>query len=178
MNRTTHIQLMAEYNKAMNHRLFALAETLPAETLSRNVGAFFGSILGTLNHLAVGDTIWLKRLAMHGSFSVALRPVESVATPTRLDEQLFAALTPLAQYRQWLDGLIVEFSQQLSDESLDVPLSYVNTKGVASSRDMYGVLAHFFNHQTHHRGQVTTLLNQAGIDPGVTDLLVLLPELR
>lgn len=49
-------------------------------------------------------------------------------------------------------------------------------KGVVSDKDFYSLVMHFFNHQTHHRGQVTTLLSQAGVDVGDTDLVVLIPS--
>lgn len=66
----------------------------------------------------------------------------------------------------------MDWCGDLGDGDLDYVLSYRNSKGVASRRRFGSLLTHFFNHQTHHRGQVTTLLSQAGVDVGVTDLLV------
>jgi uncharacterized damage-inducible protein DinB len=59
---------------------------------------------------------------------------------------------------------------------LSVVLTYANSKGVVSSKPFFGIVMHFFNHQTHHRGQATTLLSQAGVDVGVTDLMALIPD--
>ena len=73
MERLEHIQLMAAYNQWMNDKLCAAARTLPADELKADRKAFFGSILGTLNHLIVADIIWLKRFARHPRRSRRLR---------------------------------------------------------------------------------------------------------
>ncbi len=64
----------------------------------------------------------------------------------------------------------------MTEPELDHRLHYANSLGVVSERNFYGLVLHFFNHQTHHRGQVTTLLSQAHVDVGVTDLVVLVPN--
>ncbi len=176
MNPSSHLQLLAHYNQWMNRKLLASAAELPVEAITANRGAFFGSILGTLNHLAVGDTIWLNRFAQHPGCAAILRPVTERPQPKALDEAMFRDLASLRAYREWLDELIIQFTASVSDEVLASNLSYANTKGVRSSRNLHALLTHFFNHQTHHRGQVTTLLFQAGIDPGTTDLLALIPQ--
>ena len=101
------------------------------------------------------------------------RPCQRCARARR-GTVLFAVLAGLRNDRNWLDGLIVEMAGALPDEALARSLTYANTKGVESTRNLMALLLHFFNHQTHHRGQVTTLLFQAGIDPGTTDLLALI----
>lgn len=176
MNRTEHLCLMARYNQWMNSQLYSAAMNLPDAQLALDRQAFFGSILGTLNHLLAGDTIWLKRLAQHPARFAALAPLQQVATPQDLKTLLFADIRGLWQQRQWLDQLILDFSQGLNETELDSSLSYSNTQGIAAERNVYGLLVHFFNHQTHHRGQATTLLSQAGVDVGATDLLLLIPS--
>lgn len=175
MNHASHFQLFAEYNRWMNRSLFASAAKLPADEIKADRGAFFGSILGTLNHLAVADTIWLKRFSAHAAGAAVLQPMSDVPLPTRLDQTLFSDLILLQDYRERLDELIIQFVGSLGDEALNQSLVWSNLKGVPASRNFRAVLMHFFNHQTHHRGQVTTLLFQAGVDPGATDLLVLVP---
>lgn len=162
----------------MNQSLYAAAAKLPAEDVERDRGAFFGSILGTLNHLAVADTVWLKRFAAHPACSAVLENLSAAPKPTRLDEILFSDLAGLRGYRQRLDALICRFVDEVPQEAFEQTFSYSNMKGVPSTRELFAVLLHFFNHQTHHRGQVTALLFQAGVDPGVTDLLPLVPEVR
>jgi uncharacterized damage-inducible protein DinB len=149
---------------------------LPAEVLAADQKAFFGSILGTLNHLLVADTIWLKRFAAHPANYPALEALRQAALPTSLDQCLFTDFQELAAHRTWLDRLIVAWAASIAEMDLDHALSYANTKGVHASRNFFSLLMHFFNHQTHHRGQATTLLSQAGCDVGLTDLLALIPN--
>ncbi len=174
--RIEHLQLLATYNRWMNEKLYAAASRLGDEELARDRGAFFGSVLGTLNHLVVADTMWLQRFAGHPRGWPQLAPVLRLATPPSLDTIVFASLPDLARRRTELDACIADWIPALRDEDLDGPLRYANSKGQAQSRNFHGVLGHFFNHQTHHRGQATTLLTQAGVDVGVTDLVRLVPE--
>ena len=85
MTEQSHFALLADYNQWMNRKLYAAAGTLDAEALARDRGAFFGSILGTLNHLVVADTIWLKRFAAHPAHARALDALAEVPSPTALD---------------------------------------------------------------------------------------------
>ncbi|MFZ2207974.1 MAG: DinB family protein [Porticoccaceae bacterium] len=176
MSRADHIRLMAAYNAWMNTRLYEAAGRLPAEALAADRKAFFGSILGTLNHLLVADRIWLARFAAHPARHAALDPVRALPVPQHLDQRLFADLQSLAEHRRWLDGVISAWAGALVEADLDHPLHYANRKGATADRNFFSLVMHFFNHQTHHRGQVTTLLSQAGCDAGVTDLLALIPD--
>lgn len=176
MSLKLHFELLAGYNLWMNTKVYEAAGRLSAAELAENRGAFFGSILGTLNHVVVGDTIWLKRFATHPSYRSALHEVVGLPDPAGLDQLLFDDLPALTQRRAWLDGVIVEWIADLSEGDLDSVLSYRNTKGVPASKRFGSLILHFFNHQTHHRGQVTTLLSQAGVDVGVTDLLAVIPD--
>jgi len=174
VNRTQHLQLMARYNQWMNDKLYAAAATLSQDQLFADNKAFFGSLFNTLNHLVAADIIWLKRFARHPAQWPALAPVLQLDNPQGLDQRLFNQLDQLTVQRQWLDQLIIDWTAALSDDDLDVTLHYANTAGVQHRRNFYGLLTHFFNHQTHHRGQATTLLSQAGVDVGTTDLLALI----
>lgn len=176
MSMKEHFELLATYNETMNAKVYSAAGRLGVDELARDRGAFFGSILGTLNHLVVADTIWLKRFAAHPSCRAALGDVVSLASPQSLDQMLFQDFGELAERRVWLDQLIVSWVSDLADADLDTVLSYHNTRGIPASKQLSGLILHFFNHQTHHRGQASTLLSQAGEDIGVTDLLVLVPN--
>jgi uncharacterized damage-inducible protein DinB len=176
VGRIEHIGLLAAYNQWMNAKLYAAASELPETELVANRQAFFGSILGTLNHLVVGDTLWLQRFARHPANYPALAPILSQPPPSSLDQQLFSDLKSLTEHRQWLDALICTWAATLTEPELEQPLSYHNSRGVAANKEFFSLLMHFFNHQTHHRGQVTTLLSQAGVTVGMTDLLALIPD--
>jgi len=171
-----YVVAMAAYNEWMNAKLYAIAGSLPAEALALERNAFFGSIIGTLNHIVVGDTIWLKRLATHPAGHVALGPIRELPRPDALNQFLFANFDDLLARRRMLDALIREWAADLTEDDLSHVLSYNNMQGVLARKSFAGLLVHFFNHQTHHRGQATTLLSQAGVDVGVTDFLARLPD--
>ena len=96
MSRTDHICLMAKYNEWMNARLYEAVMSLPDEEVVANRNAFFGSILGTLNHLAVGDTIWLKRFATHPANYSELESVRNLLTPASLGQLLYSDVKSLS----------------------------------------------------------------------------------
>ncbi|SDY99340.1 Uncharacterized damage-inducible protein DinB (forms a four-helix bundle) [Lysobacter sp. yr284] len=177
MNLLAHARLMAEYNRWMNQRVYAAAARLPAEAVAQDRGAFFGSILGTLNHLMTADRIWLRRFAEHPARFAALQPLRAQPAQTDLRAIAYATLPALRAAREELDARIVDWVGETAEADLDQALVYANTRGVVSRRRFGLLLLHFFNHQTHHRGQVTTLLTQAGEDVGGTDLLELVPTL-
>lgn len=172
-----HFRIMAPYNAWMNAKVYDAAERLTAEELARDRGAFFGSILGTLNHLVAADLIWLGRLAQHppllGRIDLAGLPRPDSVRFTVSDD-----IAKLRQIREQLDRLIISFIDNLTESDIGGVFEYRRTDGTPHRKALASILSHIFNHQTHHRGQATTLLTQAGIDVGVTDLLALLPEVE
>ncbi|MCC6070504.1 DinB family protein [Massilia sp. GCM10020059] len=175
MSMCEHIRLMAQYNEWMNTRLYDAAMSLPADEVLADKGAFFGSLYGTLNHILLGDTIWLQRFATHPAAHSSLDPVRAMPRPFTYDERQGDFLA-LRERRAALDRVIVAWAGELTEADLGHVLKYNNIKGTPFSRSFSALVMHFFNHQTHHRGQATTLLSQAGVDPGSTDLLMLIPE--
>jgi uncharacterized damage-inducible protein DinB len=176
MSNTSYVRRMAAYNQWMNSRLYAAAATLPAEALAADRKAFFGSIIGTLNHLATGDILWLKRFGAHPARYAALEPVAALPTPASLGALHTPDLAQLRALRERLDAAILAMADAVTEADLDHPVAWINSRGEASRKNFFEVLIHFFNHQTHHRGQVTTLLSQEGVDMGPTDLLLLIPN--
>jgi uncharacterized damage-inducible protein DinB len=171
-----HLRLLAQYNAWMNARVYDVAAKLTVQDLAADRGAFFGSILGTLNHLVVADTIWLQRFATHPAQHPALEPLRKTAKPAALNQILFTELPALRAHRERLDATITEWVAALTEADIQHVLQYANMKGVPAKKHFGTLLVHFFNHQTHHRGQATTLLFQSGQDVGVTDLLALIPD--
>ena len=140
-------ETFAAYNRWSNERLYHVAASLPDTDYRADGGAFFSSIHGTLNHLLVADRIWMKRFTKIGD------------APTRLDEILFDDLSSLRVARAEEDERIEDFITSLKADDLDGLLRYrtiVNSVDV--EQPLAAVLDHFFNHQTHHRGQVHCLL--------------------
>ena len=176
MDHLEHIRLMARYNRWFNERLYEAAAKVPAADRFTDHRAFFGSIGGTLNHLVVTDSIWLRRF-MTTTSATALRQADDwLPRPVRLNQLLFPDWQELSAMRVRIDGLIEQWVAGLQPADLDEVVSYSNSRGEAHRRLLGHLMSHHFNHQTHHRGQVTTLLSQADIDPGITDLLILIPQ--
>jgi uncharacterized damage-inducible protein DinB len=173
---TSHFAQLAAYNQWMNRKLYDAAAALPAERLHEDRGAFFGSIFGTLNHLVIADLIWLKRIAAGFPGFASLRCLDGLPRPASLDQHLCATLPELDALRAGLDAAIVAFCAEALPSQLEAPFEYTSMKGVTSRKLLGDVLLHVFNHQTHHRGQATTLFSQLGADVGPTDLLLLLPN--
>lgn len=168
--------LMADYNQWMNENIYSAAAKLSASDLAEDRGAYFGSVLGTLNHIYVADIIWLKRFSDHPTGFKSLAFVQGMDQPASLDMVLHSNLDDLFRSRTKMDSVILEFSHELTDSVLESKLDYKSTRGEPFEKIFSALLQHFFNHQTHHRGQITTLLNQMGVDVGVTDLLVRIPD--
>ena len=172
-----HVCLMADYNKWMNSKLYEICAKLSPTELTENRGAYFGSIIGTLNHLVVTDIIWLKRIGYALGDRSELNAVLQITTPESLNTILHVNLNQLERQRQLLDQSFLSLAQSISDSDLQKAITYKNTKGSEFTRVLFCLLMHVFNHQTHHRGQTTTLLSQAGQDIGVTDLVAMIPGL-
>lgn len=159
-----HARAMARYNAWMNERLFETCAKLSDEERKRDVGAFFKSIHGTLNHILLADRIWMGRFE-GAPFAF-----------TSLRDELYADFEELRRARLCEDERISRWVDALTDADLGRELNYMSAVNPKPRRyPLWFAVSHFFNHQTHHRGQVTTLLSQFGVDPGVTDL-IWLPE--
>jgi len=150
---------MARYNRWMNQRLYALCGTLPDAERKRDRGAFFGSIHATLNHIVYADLAFLSRFT------------GDPAEVPELGVDLHDDFADLQRTRDGLDDRLVQWAQQLDADWLREDLTYQSkVDGRQRTVPRWVLVTHLFNHQTHHRGQVTTLLSQRGLDIGTTDL--------
>jgi uncharacterized damage-inducible protein DinB len=139
--------------------MYALCASLRDAELHRNRGAFFGSIYATLNHIAYGDLAFLSRLT--GNPSVVPEP----------GADLFGTFSRLRAERATLDKRLLGWPEALSPAWLAESLTYTSKiDGKTRTVPKWVLVTHMFNHQTHHRGQVTTLLSQIGLDVGATDI--------
>lgn len=168
--------LFAEYNRLMNQRIISAAAHLPDEELNKNRSAFFKSILGTLNHIMVGDILWLKRFAEHPASADVLAYISALDTPASLDTVLFNKLENFKTKREKIDDIIMLWVAGLSEADINETISYKNMAGLSFSKPYASLISHLFLHQAHHRGQVTTLLSQYGVDFGETDLIEIISD--
>ena len=163
----TYAELMARYNQWMNQSVYLAASQLSDQDRKADCGLFFKSIHGTLNHLLLCDRMWLDR------FKGQIPSADLKA----LDQELYSEFTELKKARDELDLKILDWAASLEETVLPERLVYTSLAAAAEKNvDFTQAIIHFFNHQTHHRGQITTALNQAGVDVGVTDLLFM-PEI-
>ena len=177
MNAPEHFVLLAAYNADMNRQLYAAAAQLPPDELRADRKAFFGSLSGTLNHLLAGDTIWLGRFAGFRPAWTALAGVRDLPQPGGLAHHFSNDLAALRAQREQLDAIITAWAPQVTAGDMAATFEYRSKKGDTYRKNFGLVVTHFFNHQTHHRGQASTLLTQAGIDIGATDLIGWAPDI-
>lgn len=155
-----YCKYFARYNRWQNESVYAAAAKLPDGTRKRSMGAYFKSIHGTLNHLLVADWLWLSRMTGEPCAVISL------------DQELYADFDELKRARVAADDRIDRLVATLTPVR---PAEFIAYRRLSGNRaeivqPLSLALMQFFNHQTHHRGQVGTLLMQCGIDPGVTDM--------
>ncbi|MBY5459321.1 damage-inducible protein DinB [Rhizobium leguminosarum] len=158
-----HYRMFAAYNRWANTQVYAAAAELSDAEFRNDRGAFFGSLHRTLNHLIVADRIWMKRFTGTGE------------APTTLDAVLFEELVALAAARKIEDERIIAWTGMLDERTLEANFTYVTVvQPVEITQPLSAALAHFFNHQTHHRGQCHMTLTALGKPSLTLDLIYFL----
>jgi uncharacterized damage-inducible protein DinB len=154
-----YCQLLARYNRWMNERLYVVVGAFDDAERARDRGAFFGSMQRTLSHLVWADRAWLARFTG-----------ETFRDPAYGADQ-YADFETLSRERLATDTRILDWAGKLDADWLAGMLEYRSAAdGKLRRLARWVAVVHFFNHSTHHRGQLTTLISQAGGNPGVTDL--------
>jgi uncharacterized damage-inducible protein DinB len=154
---------MAEYNSWMNAKMYALCDTLSDDVRKKDQRAFFRSIHGTLNHILACDLMFLSSFTKDADF-------------VECEGDLHEDFDELRQHRGAVDQQLLRWSESVSPEWLNTPSTYTHYEdGVPRTVTQGFWVVHMFNHQTHHRGQITTLLTQLGHDIGSTDLHMSVP---
>jgi uncharacterized damage-inducible protein DinB len=153
-----HFQMLARYNTLANQRLYAVCSQLTDAERTQTRPAFFQSIHGTLNHIMVGDRIWLGRFTG-----------ETIQS-TALDAILYDDFAELRAARVLEDERITAFISGLNPDFLTGTITYANSQGKVYTDPVEILITHFFNHQTHHRGQIHDMLTQTEIAPPVLDM--------
>ncbi|KZD10023.1 DinB family protein [Oceanibaculum pacificum] len=164
MSDPAYFQTLADYNRWANALLYGAVAQLSDHARKANRQGFFGSIHNTLNHILVGDRLWMSRFPGQAAYSY------------KLDDVPFEDFEDLAKARRAQDALIVAFVAAMDGSTLADTLTYTNTRGETFSMQRALILGHFFNHQTHHRGQAHHMLGTAGAEPPPLDLMYYLRE--
>jgi uncharacterized damage-inducible protein DinB len=162
-----YMRCLAFYNSEMNRRLYAAAARMTDAARREDGGLFWGSLHATLNHLLWGDEMWMSR------FDGWEPPSVKIKESGRLIEDF----TDLAAARAVADHRIEAWAQGLTADDLLGDLVWYSGATQSQRRARKALLyVHFFNHQTHHRGQAHALVTRAGEDTGDTDLFLVVPE--
>ncbi|HEV8391815.1 MAG TPA: DinB family protein [Dongiaceae bacterium] len=159
-----HFQTMAGYNRWANARLYEAVGRLPAAAFAAPRSGFFPSLLKTLNHILVGDTVWTGRLDGTGS------------AITSLDQILHTDFAALNAARAAMDARIVAYVDSVAPTRLEEDLVYRTVAGDPMTTQVAQVLSHVFNHQTHHRGQAHAMLSSTEVAPPALDLIYFLRD--
>ncbi len=156
------MRMMAQYNAWQNGWMIPAVGTLSEDARWQDRGAFFGSIHGTLSHLLWGDTLWMSRF--DGG--------EAPETPIERSTKNFPDWGGYVSKRSVMDQRITRWANGLSDADMTGDLSLrLGAKGAEVVKSKMQTYTQFFNHQTHHRGQVHAMLTAAGVSTPDTDLL-------
>ena len=159
-----HARLMARYNQWQNENLYSAAADISEDARKLDRGAFFNSIHGTLSHILWADRIWMAR------FDGWDRPT----TPNSESGSMITDFATLRAEREKDDQRIIAWTDQVPDGDLSGPLKFFSGSLQADvSVPLWVCLTHFFNHQTHHRGQAHALITAAGGKPHDTDLFLM-----
>lgn len=162
-----YCRIMARYNHWQNESLATAAETISDTARREDRGAFWGSMFGTFNHLLWGDCMWLSRFKQ-----VPPPPVDLPDSATLMPDW-----PEFINKRREIDQVILDWTAKMTEADTQGELHYHSTAfGGQLTRPVAVGLVHFFNHQTHHRGQIHEMLTAAGAKPDITDLIGL-PEL-
>jgi uncharacterized damage-inducible protein DinB len=158
MDLLRHFQMLARYNTIANERLYAKCAELDITEYRRLRKGAFGSIHALLNHILLGDQLWMARFEGDGHATPALYTV------------LFDDFSDLRAARIDEDNLIESFFERLEIGFLDRSFAYTNNHGHDYLEKAPVAVSHFFNHQTHHRGQVHVMLSQTAVTPPSLEL--------
>ena len=158
----SYFQDLAAYNQWANQTLYGSVSELTDAERHKDLGGFFSSLFNTLNHILVGDLLWMERLEGRGR------------KPATLDTILHEDFKALKLDRFETDKRLIQILDQMPPSMFSEHLDYKTSAGVDCHDPVIGILGHIFNHQTHHRGQCHHMLSQLGKAPPPLDLIYFL----
>lgn len=160
-----HVLTMAVYNRWQNGAIFGAADQLDDAERRTDRGAFFGSIEATLNHILWADMLWMNR------FAGTEKPAATTMSDSTREKPDWGSLK-IARFS--FDTVMIDWAKEISNDWLAGELAfYSRAKQADTAEPAWRCVTHFFNHQTHHRGQVHAMLTAAGQRTGDTDLFLM-----
>jgi uncharacterized damage-inducible protein DinB len=160
----------------MNIQLLECCLALPSDILEKETSSFFPNIVSYWNHILFGDLILLGRLASNEIGELTIQDFAKFPVPKSPQDIFHNQLTELVVLRKQVDELIIKYCNNLTEKDCEKLITYICTEGNSITKTVADVTQHIFNHQTHHRGQLTCVLSQFGVDYGCMDLPAVVPE--
>jgi uncharacterized damage-inducible protein DinB len=168
----TIFQAFAKYNGGVNQSVLELLKPLKKEQIMMETKAYYPSIFETLLHNMIADLNWLKRYRDVFKENKALSNSKLVSLEEKsLRKEFESDYTKLYQYRKQADDVIIQFVNEMDESKLNSVIKYKNYKGEDVEKELWKTLLHWFNHQTHHRGQISVLLDLLGIDHDYSSMM-------
>ena len=176
MSLANNFRMMSRYNQRINAQLMESCLALPQAILEKETHSFFPNIISYWNHILFGDLILIGRLALNEIGKLSPQDLSVFPTPRSPQDIYYSNLSEIAVLRKKVDEVIMQYCINLTEENCKQFITYKTTEGVSITKAVADVTQHLFNHQTHHRGQLTCVLSQFGVDYGCMDLPVIVSE--
>lgn len=170
------LEIVATYCKGANNKVIQILEKLPDDQLKKDMHAYFKSLSDTFLHMTMADANWLLRLKNLYPTSALLRSELLQTTGDDLKARMERKKEDLFLVRRTIDELYLEFITDLSEGNFDQIINYQGKTGDLQSNELGNILLHLFNHQTHHRGAISAMLDMQGIENDYSGLMKYLPE--
>ena len=166
---------MAEYNKTANSQLYEILHKCDSGLTAKQTGSYFETILGLLNHILISDLRWLAGFRDSNLKIPGLKsPVLDFVDPG-WGENLYSRLEDLEKHREKSDSLFVDFVSETPEEIFAGSIEIARPDRSQSMSFPFGkIVMHVFNHQTHHRGAISHILDQNGIENDFSNVMQLL----
>jgi len=170
----SHFALLARYNKEINSAMYAILAPLSDDERKSASGSFFTSIHGILNHILASDLAWLNRFRTLNSESAALSDPAASNAGVTWGKEMYGNFDDLSAHRAAVDAVIVRWIDELPEERLTEVLRYQDFRGNTRQYVMWMAMDHFFNHQTHHRGAISQILDEKGVENDYSNIIYIL----
>ncbi|HUX13944.1 MAG TPA: DinB family protein [Spirochaetia bacterium] len=169
-----HFILLARYNGAVNGKMYDILGELSDEKRKKETGAYFRSIHGILNHLIVSDLTWLRRYHAWHTDSVVLDDERVDHANLAWGRDMYEQFAELRTGRKEVDNILSAWIAELPETRYEEILRYTNTAGEARQYIVWQTIDHLFNHQTHHRGQISEILDEMEVEHDYSNILTIL----
>ncbi|MDC5840597.1 DinB family protein [Vibrio europaeus] len=176
MDLSSNFRMLALYNQRMNQQLLSVCEQLRPQQLNQDTHSFFPSVMAHWNHILFGDLIMLQRLVANQIHRLTPQQVDALPIAKAVDDTFVTSIEELKVLRSLVDQIYIDMTKGFTAKTCEQTVVYTTIEGGEMRRNVGEFCQHIFNHQTHHRGQLTAILAQLGCDFGCTDLPVIVPE--